>query len=145
VLALAAMNAAGTLAFGLVYAAAAARILAQPAFLAALALFFAAVTVLWVRVERSHGHRHDPVSRLARIAAALVLTLIGVPGLALAPLFALNAGLPAEAGLDDAIRPVMVLLLISLSLVALVNLAGSCFIVGSGLRSRLKETRPPSR
>ena len=127
-LALTAVNVAGALVFGLVYAAAAARMLTQAAFLAALVVFFVAVTAFWVHVERSRGRHRDALSRVGRIAGALVLTVIALPGLTLMPLFALKEALPAEADLDDVIRPVMVLLLISLALVALVNIAGVCFL-----------------
>ena len=111
--------------------------LTQAAFLAALVVFFVAVTAFWVHVERSRGRHRDALSRVGRIAGALVLTVIALPGLALMPLFALREGLPAEAGLDDVIRPAMVLLLISLALVALVNVAGVCFLTGTAAWRRL--------
>jgi hypothetical protein len=47
------------------------------------------------------------------------------------PLFALREALPADAGLDDVIRPVMVLLLIALALVALVNVCGICVLTAT--------------
>jgi hypothetical protein len=136
VLALAVMNAAGALVFALVYAAAAARWLGQPAFLAALAVFFVAVTASWVRVERARGGRRDALSRLGRIAGGLVLAVIVVPGLTLMPLFALHEVLPPDAGVGEIIRPVMVLLLISLALVALMNIAGGCVLLGAGAWQR---------
>jgi hypothetical protein len=74
---------------------------------------------------------------VGRVGGALVLTLIALPGLTLMPLFALKEALPAEAGLDDVVRPVMVLLLISLALVALVNIAGICFLTGAAAWRRL--------
>ena len=144
-LALTGMNVAGVAVFASIYAAAGARLLNPAAFLASLVVFFIAVTALWVRVERPRGRLRDPVSRLGRIAGALVLTLVAVPGLVLMPLFALKEGLPAEAGLDDAIRPAMVLLLVSLVLVALTNVAGVCFITGAGFMGRLRRNRPPPR
>jgi hypothetical protein len=131
VLALAAMNATGALVFGLVYAAAAVRWLGQPAFLAALAVFFVAVTACWMRVERARGRHRDPLSRVGRIAGGLVLAVIAVPGLTLMPLFALHEALPPDAHVGEIIRPVMVLLLISLALVALVNVAGACVLLGA--------------
>jgi hypothetical protein len=134
-LALTAVNVAGALIFGLLYAAAAARMLTQGAFLAALVVFFVAVSACWVHVERSRAR--DALSRVGRIGGALVLTLIALPGLTLMPLFALKEVLPAEAGLDDVVRPVMVLLLISLALVALVNIAGICFVTGAAAWRRL--------
>jgi hypothetical protein len=136
VLALAATNVAGALVFGLVYAAAAARWLGQFAFLAALAVFFVAVTACWVRVERSGGRHRDALSRLGRIGGGLLLALIAVPGLTLMPLFALQEALPPDAAVGEIIRPVMVLLLISLALVALVNVAGGCVLLGSGASRR---------
>lgn len=136
-LALTAVNVAGALIFGLLYAAAAARMLTQGAFLAALVVFFVAVSACWVHVERSRARERDALSRVGRIGGALVLTLIALPGLTLMPLFALKEVLPAEAGLDDVVRPVMVLLLISLALVALVNIAGICFVTGAAAWRRL--------
>jgi hypothetical protein len=53
------------------------------------------------------------------------------------PLFALKEALPAEAGLDDVVRPVMVLLLISLALVALMNIAGICVLTGAAAWRRV--------
>jgi hypothetical protein len=144
-LALAGMNVAGVAVFASIYAAAGARLLNQAAFLASLMVFSVAVTAVWVRVERSRGRLRDPLSRLGRIAGALVLTLIAVPGLVLMPLFVLKEGLPAEARLDDAIRPAMVLLLVSLVLVTLTNVAGICFIAGAGFVARLRRNRPPLR
>ncbi len=136
-LALTAVNAAGALVFGLLYAAGAARLLTQGAFLAALVVLFVAISACWLHVERSRGRPGDTLSRLGRISAALVLTVIALPGLTLMPLFALKEGLPAEAGIEDLIRPVMVLLLISLALVALMNVAGLCFLAGAAAWRRL--------
>jgi hypothetical protein len=131
------MNAAGAAVFGALYAVAGARVLGQYAFLAALAVFFVAVTACWVRVERSTGRHRDPLARFGRIAGGLVLAVIAVPGLTLMPLFALQEGLPREAAVGDVIRPVLVLLLISLALVALVNVAGGCVLLGTGAWARL--------
>lgn len=131
------MNIAGALVFGLLYAAAAARWLTQGAFLAGLVVFFVAVSACWLRIERSHGRHRDVLSRLGRVAAALVLTVIALPGVTLMPLFALKEGLPAEAALEDVIRPVMVLLLISLGLVALMNVVGLCLLAGAAAWRRL--------
>jgi len=140
VLALAAMNAASALVFGLVYAAAAARWLGQPAFLAALAVFFVAVTACWVRVERSRGGHRNVLSRLGRIAGGLGLALIAVPGLTLMPLFALHEALPPDAAVGEVIRPIMVLLLISLALVTLVNVAGGCVLIVTWALRRIAHT-----
>jgi hypothetical protein len=136
-LVLTAVNTAGALIFGLLYAAAAARMLTQAAFLAGLVVLFVAVSAFWVHVERSRGRHRDALSRVGRIAGALILTLIALPGLTLMPLFALREGLPAAAGLEDVIRPVMVLLLISLALVALMNMVGICVLTGSAVWRRL--------
>lgn len=111
--------------------------LTQGAFLAALVVFFVAVSACWVHIERSRGRQRDALSRVGRIGGALVLTLIALPGLTLMPLFALKEARPAEAGLDDVVRPVMVLLLISLALVALMNIAGICFLTGAVAWRRL--------
>lgn len=144
-LALAGTDAAAAVVFGLVYAAAAARRLTQPAFVAALVIAFAGATALWVHVERSGGRGRDGLSRLARIGAALVLAVVGVPALVLMPLLALREGLPAEAGVDDVLRPALVLLLVSLALVALVNLVGLSILIGTGLARRRRAGRagPP--
>jgi hypothetical protein len=131
------MNAAGAVVFGLLYAGAGARVLGQYAFVAALAVFFAAVTACWVRVERSRGRARDPWSRVGRIAGGLLLAVIALPGLTLMPLFALQEALPPDAALGEVIRPVMVLLLISLALVALVNVAGGCVLLCTGAWRRL--------
>jgi hypothetical protein len=138
---LAAINAAGAFVFGLVYAAAALRILNQAAFLVALVVLFGAVTALWVHVEHSRGRARDPLSRLGCIVGALALTVLAVPGLILMPLFALKQSLPAEAGIDEVIRPILVLLLVSLALVVSMNLAGMCFMLGVGVIDRLKRRR----
>jgi hypothetical protein len=126
------MNAAGAVVFGLLYAGAGARVLGQYAFVAALAVFFVAVTACWVHVERSRARARDPWSRVGRIAGGLLLAVIALPGLTLMPLFALQEALPPDAALGEVIRPVMVLLLISLALVALVNVAGGCVLLGTG-------------
>jgi hypothetical protein len=136
VLALAAMNATGAAVFGGLYAAAGARVLGQYAFLAALAVLFVAVTACWVRVERAGGRHRDPLARVGRITGALVLAAVALPALTLMPLFALQEALPADAAVGDVIRPVMVLLLISLGLVTLVNVVGGSLLLGSGARRR---------
>jgi len=110
--------------FGLIYAAAAKQVLTQGAFLASLVVFFVGLTVLWVRTERSRGPARDVLSRAGRIGAGLLLAAIAVPGLVLMPLFFVNEHVPPEAGVADILGPVMFVLLASMALVALVNVAG---------------------
>lgn len=138
-LALTAMNAAGSIVFGLLYAAAAARLLTQGAFLASLVVFFVAVSACWLRIERSLGRTAGALSRLGRIASALMLTVIVLPVITLMPLLALKEALPPEAGLEDVIRPLMILLLISLGLTVLVNVAGLCLLMGTAAWRRFFE------
>jgi hypothetical protein len=123
-LVLGALNAMGVAVFGLIYAAAAKHLLTQGAFLASLALSFVGLTVLWVRTERSRGPARDVLSRAGRIAAGLVLAAMAVPGVILMPLFFINEYVPPEAGIAEILGPVMFILLASLALVALVNVAG---------------------
>ena len=123
-LALGAFNAVSLAVFGLIYAAAAKQVLTQGAFLASLVVFFVGLTVLWVRTERSRGPARDVLSRAGRIGAGLLLAAIAVPGLVLMPLFFVNEHVPPEAGVADILGPVMFVLLASMALVALVNVAG---------------------
>ena len=134
---LAAINAGGGLVFAAIYAAAGARLLTQAAFLAALVVFFGALTAIWVRAERSQKRDRDALSRIGRAGAGLLVVAIGLPGIVLVPLFALQEALPAEAGFQDVIRPVMVLLLISLTLVVALNVAGLGVLAGRALWVRL--------
>jgi hypothetical protein len=142
VLLLAGTNALATVAFALIYAAAGSRWLTQGAFLAGLVVFFFLLTALWVHVERSRPAR-DAFSRLGRGVLALVIVVIGLPALALAPLFALQEALPAEAAFADVVRPVMVLLLLALVVVVAMNVAGVAVLAVLGLRSRLSPGRRP--
>jgi hypothetical protein len=135
---LGALNATGVGAFGLIYAAAAKRLLNQGAFLAGLALCFVGLTVLWVRTERSRGPARDVLSRAGRIGGGLVLAAIAVPGVVLMPLFFINEYVPPEAGVAGILGPVMFILLASLALVALVNVAGVVFLAGSAIVRRLR-------
>jgi len=114
----------GIAAFGLIYAAAAKRLLTQGAFLAGLVVCFVGLTALWVQAERSRGPARDALSRAGRIAGGLALATMAVPGVILMPLFFLNEYLPSEAGLAEMLGPVMFILLISLVLILLVNVAG---------------------
>jgi hypothetical protein len=123
-LVLGALNAIAIAVFGLIYAAAAKRLLTQGAFLAGLAVCFVALTALWFRAERSLGPRRDTLSRAGRIGGGLVLAAIAVPGVVLMPLFFINEYVPPEAGVAAILGPVMFILLASLALCVLVNLAG---------------------
>ena len=122
--------------FGLIYAAAAKHLLTQGAFLTSLVVFFVGLTALWVRTERSRGPARDVLSRAGRIAAGLALAAIAVPGLVLMPLFFVNEHVPPEAGVADILGPVMFVLLASLALVALVNVAGVLALGASAMLRR---------
>ena len=137
VLALAGINALAVVVFALIYAAAGWRQLTQGAFIVSLVVFFVALTALWVRVERCARRERDPLGRIGRSAAALVLVVIGFPALVLAPLFAAQHALPPEAGLAGVLRAVMVLLLISLALTVVMNLTGVVVLLVLGLATRL--------
>ena len=128
-LALAAINMVGVVLFAAVYAAAGARLMPQGAFLACCALIFALVTVLWVQVE--HRHRTlEPHRRLGRVAAGLVVVVLGIPTLVLMPAFWLDSRLPPEVGFTRYLAPLMTLVLISLGLVVLVNVVGGVVAAG---------------
>ena len=136
------INLVGAVVFFSIYSAAGARWLSQGAFVASLGVFFGALTALWLRVEGLRGIGRDPVSRIGRATAALVVVVLGLPMLVLTPLFALQETLPAEAGFDDVARPVMVLLLVSLAFVVAVNLAGAAVRAGQALWARLNRQTP---
>jgi hypothetical protein len=138
VLALAGVNAIAVLLFSGAYVAAGAQLLSQGAFLAALVVLFVAATALWIRTEQHGARGRDVVGRIGRIAVGLVIAAIAVPGLALMPLFALQQQLPEEAGVAGVIPGVMVILLASLVLVALVNVAGIAYLTGSAVVRRLR-------
>jgi len=142
---LAGTNALAMVVFAGVYAAAGSRWLTQGAFLAGLAVFFILLSALWVHVERSRPGPRDLLSRLGRGVLALVVVVIGLPALALAPLFAVQDALPADAGFADIVRPVMVLLLLALVLVIAMNVAGVAVLTISGLRARLSRGRGAAR
>lgn len=137
VLPLAGIDALAVVVFAVIYGAAGARQLTQGAFVVSLVVFFVALTALWVRVERSARGERDPISRIGRSAAALVLVVIGLPALVLTPLFAVQGALPPTAGLAEVLRALMVLLLISLVLTVAMNLAGGLVLVALALRARL--------
>jgi hypothetical protein len=140
VLILAATNLVGIVLFVAVYAAGGARYLSPAGFLAALALIFALVTALWLRTEARH-QALEPLRRLGRAAAGLLVVLIGVPVLVLLPLFWLESVLPPEAGIDRVLAPTMTLLLIGLALVVLVNVLAALMLVSRGLARRARRVR----
>ena len=78
------------------------------------------------------------MSRLGRIAAAFLVVAIAIPGLTLMPLFSLQDQLPREVGVGEVIPGVMVILLASLALGALVNVAGVSITLGQALLRRLR-------
>jgi hypothetical protein len=125
VLALGATNAVGVILFGTLYAVAGTRLLPHGAFLACLAILFALVTVLWVRVEARQARGIDLIRRIGRVAIGLVLVAIIVPAVVLMPLFWLDTHVPEEAGLRPLLAPVMSLVLIALALTVAVNVLGA--------------------
>ena len=131
-LALAAIDMVGVILFAALYATAGARLMSQGAFLACLALMFALVTALWVRVELRH-RALEPLRHFGRVAAGLVLVVLGVPTLVLMPAFWLDSHLPSEAGFTRYLAPLMTLVLVSLGLVALVNVVGGLVVTGRGV------------
>jgi hypothetical protein len=137
-LALGGINALAILLFASAYGLAAARLLSQGAFLAALIVLFGAFTALWVRTERRSTRSGDFLSRVGRIGVGYLIAAIAVPGLVLMPLFSLREQLPEEAGVDVVLPGVMVILLASLALGALTNVAGIAFMLGQGLFRRLR-------
>lgn len=139
---MAGINLVGAVVFFSIYSAAGARWLSQGAFVASLVVFFGALTALWLHVEGSGGIGRDPVSRIGRATAALVVVVLGLPMLVLTPLFALQETLPAEARFDDVARPIMVLLLVSLAFVVAANLAGAGVRAGLALWGRLNRRTP---
>jgi hypothetical protein len=135
VLALAAANAVGVVLFGTLYAVAGARRLSQGAFVACLGVLFALMTALWVRTE-TRQHALQPLRRVGRVVIGLVIVLLVTPAVVLMPLFWLDEQLPREVGLHDAQGSVMALLLITLVLVVLVNVAGSLVVTGRAALTR---------
>ena len=135
---LAGINTVAVLLFAGAYGATATGLLFQGAFLATLVVLFVALTALWIRIEGSGTGNRDPMSRLGRIAVGFLVVAIAGPGLTLMPLFALQDQLPREAGVGEVIPGVMVILLASLALGALVNVAGVSITVGQALLRRLR-------
>ena len=129
VLALAAANMVGVVLFAALYATAGAHLMSQASFLGGLLVVFALVTVLWVRVEARH-RALEPLRRLGRAAAGLVVVVLGVPTLVLMPAFWLDSRLPPEAGFTRYLAPLMTLVLIALVLLVLVNVVGGLVVAG---------------
>lgn len=141
-LALAAANAVGVVLFGTLYAVAGARVLSQTAFRACLIVVFALLTTLWVRTEARHRALH-PWRRAGRAVIGLLIVVVMTPAAVLAPLFWLDEQVPLEVGLHDALSGVMALVLITLALVILVNVAGWLVVTGRATLAR-RESPPPS-
>ena len=81
----------------------------------------------------------NSLDQLAGAALLLVrpgMLVIGTPMLVLMPLFWLDTKLPAEAGLNRLLAPIMALVLISLVLVVLVNAAGAAVATGLAVANR---------
>jgi hypothetical protein len=135
VLPLAAADAVGVVLFGTLYAVAGAELLSQGAFLSALLLLFALATTLWMQAE-ARNQRLPALRRAARALMGLVVVVIATPALVLMPLFWLDTQLPLDAGLRPKLAPVMTILLISLALVLMVNLAGSMVVVARAVYAR---------
>jgi hypothetical protein len=133
--ALAATNIVGVVLFAAVYATAGARLMSQMAFLVCLLVIFALVTTLWVRVEARH-RTLEPLRRVGRVAAGLLIVVVVVPGLVLMPAFWLDSLLPPETGFTRYLAPLMTLVLISLVLMVLVNVAGALVAAGRGVVGR---------
>lgn len=139
-IALAVTNAVGVVLFGVLYAAAGAGRLSQAGFLACLGVLFALVTGLWVRAEARH-RTLEPLRRLGRVVIGLAAVVIGTPALVLMPLFWLDTQLPAEAGLNRLLAPIMTLVLIALVLVVLVNVVGAVVVTGAAVAARSRAAR----
>lgn len=118
---LAGANFVSVVLFVTVYAAGGARWLSQRAFVACLVLMFGLVVALWLAVEARTGRSRDPLSRLGRAAAGLVLVVLAAPVAALMPLFWLDSQLPPEAGMGSVIAPTMTLVLVALLFTVLAN------------------------
>jgi hypothetical protein len=142
-LALAATNAVGVVLFGTLYAMAGARVLTQFAFLACLLVLFTLMTGLWVRTESRHRGL-EVVRRLGRIVIGLLVVVVVTPAVVLAPLFWLDEQVPREAGLHAARGGVMALVLITLILVVLMNVAGSLVAAGWAVFARRPSGRIPA-
>ena len=128
VLALAATNVVSALLFAALYAAAGAQLMSQAAFLACLGIVFVLVTVLWVRTEARHRHL-GPVRRIGRVSIGLVIVLLGLPVVVLHPVFWLDTQLSPDLEFTRYLAPIMTLVLISLTLVVVVNAVGALIAI----------------
>jgi Flp pilus assembly protein TadB len=137
---LALTNAVGVVLFGALYSAAGAGRLSQAGFVACLGVLFGLVTWLWLRTEARH-HALEPLRRVGRVALGLVAVVVATPVLVLMPLFWLDTRLPPEAGLNRLLAPIMTLVLLSLVLVVLVNIAGGIVAIAAALTGRRRLTR----
>jgi hypothetical protein len=136
-LALAATNGVGVVLFGTLYAVAGARWLPQAAFLVCLLIVFGIVTALWMSVEARQGSGRGLLARFGRIVFGLVAVALAAPMVSLMPLFWLDTQLPAEAGLNPVLAPVMTIVLIAVALIVVVNVLGSVLALArSAVRSR---------
>jgi hypothetical protein len=128
-MALAATNAVGVVLFSVLYAVAGANWLPHPAFLACLVILFGLVTAVWIGVEDRQGRGRGAVARLGRVAFGLVVVALIAPTATLMPLFWLDSRLPADAGLNAMLAPIMTIVLIALALIALVNVVGGILAI----------------
>jgi hypothetical protein len=135
VLPLVTADALGVVLFGTLYAVAGADLLSQGAFLICLLLLFALVMTLWRRAEARNQHL-PALRRAGRAVMGLIVVVIAAPALVLMPLFWLDTQLPPDAGLRPTLGPVMTILLISLALVLIVNLAGAIVVVAHAVYPR---------
>lgn len=117
--------------------------LGVPAFLGCLAILFVLATALWVRTERRH-RRLEPWRRLIRVVVGLLLALVAAPMAVLTPLFWLDTHLPAEAGFQQTLGPVMAAILMALVLAVLVNAAGGIVIAARAVRGAYRRAAPPA-
>ena len=141
-LALAAANVFGAVAFAGVYAAGSRLRDAPAVFMAAVLLAFVGVTALWVYVEQ-WSRALEVIRRIGRGVIALLMVLIGLPMVVLMPLFWLESQLPPEAVPALHLGSVMALLLVSLALVVATNIAGALVATGLGILRRWRAGRGP--
>ena len=132
---LAAADAVGVVLFGFLYAVAGADLLPQGVFVSCLLLLFVLVTTLWMQAE-ARNQQLPALRRAGRVVIGLVVVVIATPALVLMPLFWLDTQLPPEAGLHPKLAPVMTILLISLALVLMANLAGSMVVAARAAYAR---------
>lgn len=134
-LALAAANTVGVVLFATLYVIAGARLLPQPAFVVCLVVLFGLMIVVWLRTEARH-RGVDIGRRIGRIVLGLGVVVVATPVVVLGPVFWLDAQLPAEVGLHAMRGGIMALVLIALTLVVLVNLAGAAIALAAAALGR---------